>query len=104
VAKIIKNLNTQALAKGNLNKLKHVKCIESIQFSHFNPVSPQRAMQGDLFYLAVRTLENPNQEHVITCSVNGFYKNDSTEKGVFSPSPTTRGNPCFSYNLVGTLH
>jgi len=60
-------------------------------------------MQGDLFYLAIRTLENPNQEQVITCSVNGFYKNDSTEKGSFNPNPTTRSNPCYSYSLVGCL-
>jgi hypothetical protein len=61
-------------------------------------------MQGDLFYLVVKTLENPNSEHVITCSINGFFKNDSIEKGAFNPGPTSRGNPCYSYSLVGTLH
>ena len=61
-------------------------------------------MQGDLFYIVVKTLENTNQEHVITCSVNGFYKNDSTEKGIFNAAPSIRGNPCYSYSLVGTLH
>lgn len=88
----------------DLKKLKHVKCIESIQFSQFNPATQQRQMQGDLFYLVVKTLENPSQEHVITCSVNGFFKNDSTEKGQFNPNPFSRGNPCYSYSLVGTLH
>lgn len=104
VTKMIKEVKEQALSKSSLNKLNHVKCIESIQFSQFNPVSPQRQMQGDLFYLVVRTLENPSQEHVLTCSVNGFFKNDSTEKGAFNPGPSTRGNPCYSYSLVGTLH
>lgn len=103
-AKCIKEVSENSLVNSDLNKLRHVKCIESIQFSQFNPVTPQRQMQGDLFYLVVKTLENPSQEHVITCSINGFFKNDSTEKGAFNPGPTTRGNPCFSYSLVGTLH
>ena len=103
-AKCIKEVNENSLFKSDLNKLRHVKCIDSIQFSQFNPVSPQRQMQGDLFYLVVKTLENPSHEHVITCSINGFFKNDSTEKGTFNPGPTSRGNPCFSYSLVGTLH
>jgi hypothetical protein len=60
-------------------------------------------MQGDLFYLVVRTLENPTTEHVITCCVNGFYKNESAEKGAFNPAPFARGSACFSYSLVGTL-
>lgn len=100
----IKEIQENALINSELNHLKHVKCIESIQFSQFNPVSPQRQMQGDLFYLVVKTLENPTQEHVITCSVNGFFKNDSQEKAAFSPAPFSRGSPCFSYSLVGTLH
>ena len=85
-------------------KLKHIKCIESIQFSQFNPVPPKRRMAGDLFYLVVRTLENPALEHCITCSVNGFFKNDSVEKATFSSNPSTRSNPCFSYTLAGCLN
>lgn len=100
----LREINDSPIYSNDLNKLRHVKCIESIQFSQFNPVSPQRQMQGDLFYIVVKTLENPSQEHVITCSVNGFFKNDSTEKGAFNPNPYSRGNPCFSYSLVGTLH
>ena len=61
-------------------------------------------MAGDLFYLTVRTLETPNAEHCITCSVNGFYKNDSTERLQFNPNPSTRSNPCFSYTLAGCLN
>ena len=40
----------------------------------------------------------------MTCSVNGFYKNDSTERVTFNPLPSQRGNPCFSYTLAGCLN
>ena len=85
-------------------RIKHVKCIESIQFSQFNPVPANRRMAGDLFYLVVRTLDHPSFEHCITCSVNGFFKNDSQEKVKFTSSPNTRGDPCFSYTLAGCLN
>ena len=58
--KLLGEINEKTLLKSGLNKLKHVKCIESIQYSNFNPVTAQRQMQGDLFYLVVKTLENPN--------------------------------------------
>lgn len=61
-----------------MNKIQHVKCVESINFSSYNPVPPFRKMAGDLFYLTVRTLDAG--EHGITCTVNGFYKNDNIEK------------------------
>lgn len=77
-----------SIYKSDLNKLNHIQCIESIEFSGFNPVSEERKMAGDIFYLSVRTLENPSQEHCITCSVNGFFKNDSTERVQFSPLPS----------------
>ena len=100
----IKELFKNPVSKSDMMKLKHIKCIESIQFSQFNPVPSKRRMAGDLFYLVVRTLENPSLEHVITCTINGFYKNDSVEKSVFSSSPSSRGNPCFSYTLAGCLN
>lgn len=62
-----------------MNKVQRVKCVESIQFSHsFNPVPAYRRMVGDLFYLTAKTLEGVDVS--ITCSVNGFYRNDSIEK------------------------
>jgi protein TIF31 len=73
-----------------MNKVKHVKCIESISFSTFNPVPPYRKMVGDIFYLVVKTLEGT--EHGITCCVNGFYKNNNIEKVQFNPLPNTKGN------------
>lgn len=85
-----------------MNKIEHVKCIESIQFSSFNPVPPYRKMVGDLFYLTVKTLEG--QDHGITCSVNGFYKNNCIEKSQFNPTAYSKGNSCQSYTLVGTLN
>lgn len=60
-------------------------------------------MQGDLFYLCVRTVENPSAEHYLTCTANGFFRNDSTSS-TFNPLPATKQSPCFSYSLAGTLY
>ena len=56
----LKTLFKNPISKSDLNCLKHISCIESIQFSQFNPVSPKRRMAGDILYLVVRTLENPS--------------------------------------------
>lgn len=61
-------------------------------------------MAGDLFYLSVRLLDNPAVEHSITCSINGFFRNDSNERQSFNPAPWSRGSPCYSYTLAGCLH
>ena len=90
--------------RSDLNKLNHVACVESIELSNFNPVPEQRKMAGDILYLVVRTLENPSFEYGITCSVNGFFRNDSSERVSFSPEPSTRNDPCFSYSLAGCLN
>jgi protein TIF31 len=86
-----------------MNKVQAVKCVENIAFSaSFNPVPPYRRLVGDLFYLVVKTLEG--SEFGITSSVNGFYRNDNTEKGAFSPGPSQTKAPCMSYTLVGCLY
>jgi protein TIF31 len=72
--------------KKQLKSSQYTKCIESIQFSCFNPVPHSRRLAGDLFYLTVKTLDAG--ERGITCSVNGFYLNDSVEKTHFSPTPS----------------
>jgi len=82
-------------------KIKNIKCLESINYSTFNPVLPFRKMEGDIFYLNVQTLDCG--EHGITCSISGFFKNDSIEKVSFSPEPSKKHNPCFSYSLFGTI-
>jgi protein TIF31 len=70
-----------------MNKvLRDLKCLESITFSGFNPVPPYRKMVGDLVYLTVRTLDAG--EVGITCCVNGFYRNESSERGHFNPTPS----------------
>lgn len=90
------------------NDAQYVECYESIQFSSFNPVPPARRLAGDLFYLNVKTLDQGDKG--ITCSVNGFYMNDSVEKNNFSPKPSSRASAggkqasAFSYTLVGCLH
>lgn len=69
--------NTPSIEK-EMNKVQQIKCVESITYSSFNPVPPYRRMVGDLFYLVVRTLDSG--DHGITCSVNGFFRNDNVEK------------------------
>lgn len=61
-----------------MNKIQHVKCIDSLVYSSYNPVPPYRKLVGDLFYLTVKTLEG--NEYGITCCSNGFYKNNNIEK------------------------
>jgi len=74
---LLKDLFLNPVEK-EMNKVKHIKCVESIQFSVFNPVPAYRRLAGDLFYLIVKTLDHG--DFGITCSVNGFYKNDCIEK------------------------
>jgi protein TIF31 len=100
-ASVLKELFRNPIEK-EMNKVKHVKCVESIQFSTFNPVPPYRRLQGDLFYLTVKSLDHG--DFGITCCVNGFYRNDNIEKQQFSPIPSTKHSPCFSYTLVGCLY
>jgi protein TIF31 len=64
--------------EAELNKISGIKCIESIQFSSFNPVLPYRKLAGDLFYLTIKTVEG--NEVGVTSSTNGFYRNDNIEK------------------------
>lgn len=74
---LLKDLFKNPIEK-EMNKVKHIKCVESIQYSVFNPVPPYRRLQGDLFYLTVKSLDQG--DFGITCCVNGFYRNDSIEK------------------------
>lgn len=83
VASDVSKLLQGSILKSDLNKLKHLQCIESIEFSGYNPAPDSRKMAGDLLYLVVRTLENPGLEQGITCTVNGFYRNDSVERLLF---------------------
>ena len=91
-----------AISLSALNKLKHVRCLDSLQISTQNPVNVERQLQGDLFYLTVRTLDSAGAELGITCTVNGFFHNQSSAS-TFNPLPS-KTNPCFSYTLVGCLH
>jgi len=100
---IFKELFSGSISQSNLNKLKHNKCVESIQFAQMHNVTADRKIQGDIFYLVVKTLENPVYEHGITCTVNGFFRNESTQTA-FSPLPSTKQGACYSYSLAGCLN
>jgi len=104
VASDVVKLLSGSIFESDLNKLKHVQCVESIEFSGFNPVSESRKLAGDLVYLVVRTLENPSVEQGITCSVNGFFRNDNVERQLEQPLPSQKSNPCFSYSLAGCVN
>jgi len=71
-------------------KYQYTKCIESIQFSSFNPAPAARKLAGDLFYLTVKTLDAG--ERGITCCVNGYYVNNCVEKTTFNPKPSQKKN------------
>jgi hypothetical protein len=43
---------------------------------------------GDLYYITVKTIDAG--EKGITCSMNGFYLNDTIENINFSPGPSTK--------------
>lgn len=62
----------------DMNKIQHLKCLESLLFSSFNPVPPYRKLAGDLFYFTLKTLEGV--EYGITSCLNGFYRNNNIEK------------------------
>jgi len=92
-----------------MNKMEQIKCVETVQYSQFNPVPATRKLVGDLFYLTVKTLDAG--ERGITCCTNGFYANDSIEKINFQPSPSQRKSTvtgksmsAFSYTLIGCLN
>jgi hypothetical protein len=100
-SQILNELFLNPISKSSLNRLKKVKCLDSIKFDKANPISADRKVQGDLFYLNVRTLDSAS-EFGITCTANGFYHNRSIGQS-FNPAPNTT-NPCFSYSLVGCIH
>jgi hypothetical protein len=77
---LLKDLFKNPIEK-EMNKVNHVKCIESIQYSVYNPVPAYRRLVGDLFYLVVKTLDHG--EVGVTCCVNGFYRNEIIEKQQF---------------------
>jgi len=101
-------LNASTIEK-TTQKKEYIKCVESIQYSSFNPAPPARKLEGDLFYLTVKTLDAG--EKGITCCVNGFYVNNSAEKSQFNPGPSNKkstvsgkSNPGYSYTLIGCLN
>ncbi|KAL6062933.1 Clustered mitochondria protein [Balamuthia mandrillaris] len=74
------------------------RCVQSIEFSGWNPPPGNRELMGDFFYLEVTTLEG-NVYH-ITSSSRGFFVNGSTQKR-FNPHPAAK--PCRSHNLSELL-
>ena len=102
-ASTMENVMNKEMVQGNFTE-----CIQSIQFSGFNPPPPARKLVGDLFYLTVKTLDAG--ERGITCCANGFYANECVEKSVFNPNPTKsksstgKPNSAYSYTLIGCLN
>lgn len=78
--------------------LKPVKCLNGVVYSSWNPPPATRAMQGDLMYLEVHTLDDGVLH--ITSTPAGFYVNNTSHNG-FDPRPAA--NCHFSHELLYTL-
>ena len=76
-----------------------LECVQYICYSGWNPPPKHRAIQGDLFYLVLKTLEG-RVVH-ITAHSGGFYINGTTDSS-FSPSPID--NAHHSHSLIGLLN
>ena len=72
--------------------------LHSLNVSGWNPPSPHRELMGDYFYLDVTSVEN--KSFTITCNMNGFFVNSSTDNS-FNPLPNSRWKLC--YLLVDLL-
>lgn len=77
---------------------KPVKCLNGVMFSSWNPPPANRAMQGDLMYLEVHTLDDGVLH--ITSTPAGFYVNNTSHNS-FDARPAT--NSHFSHELLYTL-
>lgn len=72
-----------------------------LNVSGFNPPPYYRKMQGDLYYLHVRTLEETDFH--ITANSEGFFVNQSSQ-GSFNPNPNPKFSLCISLiDLLGQL-
>ena len=100
-ASLVYHLMNSTIDKEMQTVKNYTRCIDHIAFSSFNPVPPHRKLAGDLFYLTVKTLDAG--EKGITASINGFYLNDSSEKGTFNPELSQK-NPLQAYSLVALLN
>ncbi|EAR84624.2 translation initiation factor, putative (macronuclear) [Tetrahymena thermophila SB210] len=94
----------------NPKKVEFIECISYINYSGFNPPPHYRKIQGDFFYLSVKTLEN--MSYHITASPQGFFVNKSNSKD-FDPEPVNKNvkfvnlvelfqqiSPLFKQNLL----
>ena len=77
------------------------KCVDSIEYTSFNPPTNQRSMQGDLHYIKMRTLEGKTM--YITASVYGFFVNCSNASSLFPQPLIENGKPLYSQTLLGIL-
>ena len=77
---------------------KKLKLVNVFEFSAFNPVSSERAMAGDFFYIHVRVIHGVH--FFLTANSKGFFINESTSSK-FNPAPNA-DYPVFS-NLLDFL-
>lgn len=74
------------------------KVLKNVYFSGWNPVPPQRKLQGDLLY--IEAVFETQGTIYITASAKGFYVNKSN-RSTFDPTPAPKAY--FSHTLFGTL-
>lgn len=76
-------------------------CLKDLRFSAWNPPPGYRKLAGDLLYLEVVTLDNPERIYHITSSSSGFFVNKITDH-VFDPRPSNDSQR--SQTLAGLLN
>lgn len=77
-----------------------IACLKSLSFSGFNPVSGNRRMMGDFYYLDVIPLDSDLSPAVIVANTRGFYVSQSKDNK-FNPSASFKS--CNGTTLAACL-
>lgn len=93
------------------NEVQLPTCLKDLRYSAWNPPPGYRKLAGDLLYLEIVSLENPDQTYHVTSSSSGFFVNRSTRDS-FDPKPSNEAyrsqtlaglliilSPCFKRNF-----
>jgi len=82
------------------NEVAVPQCCVDMRYSAWNPPPSYRKLAGDLLYVEVRLLEDPNNVVHITASSNGFFVN-KTMGNTYDPRPNNEYYKC--QTLAGLL-
>lgn len=82
------------------NEVQLLECLKDLRYSAWNPPPGYRKLAGDLLYLEIVTLENPDFTYHVTSSSSGFFVNRSSRYN-FDPKPSNEAYR--SQTLAGLL-